>query len=110
MASVATFVPLSVMFLYSKAVTLDTFMQQRPFFLVAGLLTIVGVVLFSLAIIRARHCPTWTAYGILAALLLVVIKNAGKLPELVQHAGFIMRSLIIISMARFKLRALGPHA
>ena len=42
--------------------------------------------------------------------LLVVIKNAGKLPELVQHAGFIMLSLIIISMARFELRALGPHA
>ena len=104
------FAPLSVMFLYSKAVTLDTFMQQRPVFLVAGLLTVVGVVLFSLGIIRDRHYPTWTAYGILAALLLVVIKNAGKLPELVQHAGFIMLSLIIISMARFELRTLRPHA
>lgn len=104
------FAPLSVMFLYSKAVTLDTFVQQRPLFLAAGLLTVIGVALFGVASIRARHYPTWMGCGILAALLLVVIKTAGKLPEPVQHAGFIMLSLIIISMARFELRASRPHA
>ena len=92
------FAPLSVLFLNSGESSLDAFTQERPFFAVAKLLVAIGILLFSAAIIRSRYYPAWMAYGLAGAFLLVLIKNALGLPETLQHAGFIILSLMIISM------------
>jgi hypothetical protein len=104
------FAPLSVMFLYSGAASLDAFVQQRLYFQVAGLLMVIGIVLFGAAMIRTGYYASWMGYGVLAALLLVVIRMMGQFPELLQHAGFIGLSLIIVGMALTGLRTLRAPA
>ena len=92
------FAPLSVLFLDSGEPSLDAFTEKRPFFVVAGLVIAIGILLFSAATIRSRYYPAWMAYGMAGAFVLVLIKKAFGLPEAWQHAGFILLSLIIISM------------
>ena len=104
MIAFLAFAPLSVMFLNSGEASIDAFVEQRPFFKAAGLLMIVGLVLFAVAVLRSRYYHAWMAWGVIAAFVLVAMKTAGGLSELLQHVGFIILSLIVIAMATTALR------
>jgi hypothetical protein len=104
MTGLLAFAPLSVMYLHSGTDSFDAFIQQRPYFVAAGFLMAIGLVLFAAAMIRSRYYPAWMAYGVIGAFVLTAMKRLGGFPELLQHTGFILLSLIIIGMAAIALR------
>lgn len=104
MIAFIAFAPLSVMFLNSGEASIEAFLEQRPFFKAAGFLMIIGLVLFATAVIRSRYYPAWMAWGVISAVALVAVKTAGGFPELMQHAGFILLSLMVIGMALTAMR------
>jgi hypothetical protein len=104
MIAFLAFAPLSVMFLDSGEASIEAFVEQRPLFKAAGFMMIAGLVLFAVAVIRSRYYPAWMAWGVITAVVLVAIKTAGGFPESLQHAGFILLSLMVIAMAMTALR------
>ncbi len=105
--SLLAFAPVSVMILQDPGLnTFADFMEQNPFYQLVGLVSLIGYILFSVAVIRTRFYPGWTGYALLFTVLLSLVQTAAGLPELFQHMAFIGLSLVIAYLAAFALQHL----
>ena len=97
------FAPVSLIILHSEVNTFSEFLKQNPMFQIFGLFSVLGYLLFGIAMIRTKYFPGWMGYALIIALALSVIQTFGRLPELLQHIAFIGLSAVLIIMSVFSL-------
>lgn len=101
--SFLVFAPASLIMINASIDSFSAFLQQYPVYQVVGLVSLIGNLLFGIAMIRTRFYPAWMGFSFLLALLLGMVQNFAQLPEVVQHIAFIWMSIVIINMAFFGL-------